>query len=185
MYPWLSVIFAQPLSCVLFIPGPWTVACQAPLSVEFFLQGFWSGLPFPTTGDLPDPGIEPTSPASPALGGGFFTTWATWEAPVIKYTHKRCSLSVCHSCWYSWSVTMAQYSESQRRSYGSDFPSESRSVVSEFLWPHGLYSPWNFPGHNTGVGSLSLLQGIFPTQGPNPRLPYGRRILYQLSHRLS
>ena len=43
--------------------------------------------------------------------------------------------------------------------------SESCSVVSDSLWPHGLYSPWNSPGQNTGVGSLSLLQGIFPTQG--------------------
>ena len=41
--------------------------------------------------------------------------------------------------------------------------SESRSVVSDSLQPHGLYSPWNSPGQNTGVGSLSLLQGIFPT----------------------
>ena len=42
--------------------------------------------------------------------------------------------------------------------------SESRSVVSDYLRPHGLYSPWNSPGQNTGVGSLSLLQGIFPIQ---------------------
>ena len=46
--------------------------------------------------------------------------------------------------------------------------SESRSVVSESLRPHGLHSPWNSPGQNTGVGSLPLLQGIFPTQGLNP-----------------
>ena len=59
----------------------------------------------------------------------------------------------------------------------------SRSVVSDSLRPHGLYSPWNSPGQNTGVGSLSLLQGIFPTQGLNPGLPYCRWILYQLSHR--
>ena len=45
--------------------------------------------------------------------------------------------------------------------------SESRSVVSGSLWPHGLYSTWNSPGQNTGVGSLSLLWGIFPTQGSN------------------
>ena len=50
------------------------------------------------------------------------------------------------------------------------------------LWPHGLYSPWNSPGQNSGVGSLSLLQGIFPTQGSNPGLPYCKWILYQLSH---
>ena len=51
------------------------------------------------------------------------------------------------------------------------------------LWPHGLYSPWNSPGQNTGVGSFSLLPGISPTQGSNPGLPYCRRILYQLSHK--
>ena len=61
--------------------------------------------------------------------------------------------------------------------------SESRSVVSDSLQPHGLYSPWNSSGQNTGVGSLSLLQGIFPTQGSNPGLPHCRQILYQLSHK--
>ena len=49
--------------------------------------------------------------------------------------------------------------------------------------PHGLYSPWNSPGQNTGVGSRSRLQGNFPTQGLNPGLPHCRRILYQLSHK--
>ena len=58
----------------------------------------------------------------------------------------------------------------------------SRSVVSDSLRLHGLCSPWNSPGQNTGVGSLSLLQGIFPTQGSNPGLLHCRRILYQLSH---
>ena len=59
--------------------------------------------------------------------------------------------------------------------------SESCSVVSDSLWPHGLYSPWNSPGQNTGVASLSLLQRVFPTQGWNPGLPHCRQILYQLS----
>ena len=54
--------------------------------------------------------------------------------------------------------------------------------VSDSLQPHGLYSPWSSLGQNTGVGSLSLLQGIFPTQRSNPGLPHCRRILYQLSH---
>ena len=48
--------------------------------------------------------------------------------------------------------------------------SESHSVVSDSLWPRELYSPWNSPGQNIGVGNLSLLQGIFPTQGSNPGL---------------
>ena len=60
--------------------------------------------------------------------------------------------------------------------------SGSGSVMSDSLRPHALYSPWNSPGQNTGVGSLSLLQGIFPTQGWNPGLPHHRWILYQLSH---
>ena len=61
--------------------------------------------------------------------------------------------------------------------------SERPSVISNSLRPHGLYSPWNSPGQNTGVGSLSLLQGIFPTHGLNPGLPHCRQILYQLSHK--
>ena len=56
------------------------------------------------------------------------------------------------------------------------------SVMSDSLWPHGLYSPWNSPGQNTGVGSYSLLWRIFPTQGSNPGLPHYRCILYHLSH---
>ena len=67
---------------------PWTVAHQAPLSVGFPRQERWSGLPFPAPGDLPNPGIEP---ASPALAGGFFTTeppehqrWDTRELFLTK-----------------------------------------------------------------------------------------------------
>ena len=54
--------------------------------------------------------------------------------------------------------------------------------MSDSLQPHGLYSSWISPGQNTGVGSLSLLQGIFPIQGSNPGLPHCRQIPYQLSH---
>ena len=54
--------------------------------------------------------------------------------------------------------------------------------MSESLRPRGLDCPWNSPGKNTGVGSLSLLQGIFPTQGSKQGLPHCRWILYQLSH---
>ena len=61
--------------------------------------------------------------------------------------------------------------------------SESHSVMSGSLPPHGLYSPWNSRGQNTGVGCHALLQGIFPTQGSNPGLLPCRRILYQLTHK--
>ena len=60
--------------------------------------------------------------------------------------------------------------------------SESRSLMSDSLRLCELYSPWNFLGQNTRVGSLSFLQGILPTQGLNPSFPQCRQILYQLSH---
>ena len=64
----------------------WTVARQAPLSMGFSKQEYWSGLPFSSLGDLPDPGIKPTSSVSPALAGGFFTTSTTWEALLTQET---------------------------------------------------------------------------------------------------
>ena len=70
------------LSCssrVQLFATPWTVACQAPLSVGFSRQGYWSGLPCSSLGHLPNPGIEPKSLMSPALAGGFLTTSTTWE----------------------------------------------------------------------------------------------------------
>uniref|UniRef100_A0AAA9TX27 Tetraspanin 13 n=1 Tax=Bos taurus TaxID=9913 RepID=A0AAA9TX27_BOVIN len=62
-----------------FTETPWTVACQAPLTMEFPRQEYWIELPFPSSGDLPNPGIEPTSPA---LTGGFFTIEPPGEALV-------------------------------------------------------------------------------------------------------
>ena len=121
-------------SCPALV-NPWTVACQAPLSTEFSRQEYWSGLPFPSPGELPDPGTELKSPALPA------------DALLTKLQGK--------------------------------LQSKSCLVVSNSLWPHGL---WNIPGQKTGVGSLSLLQGIFPTQELNPGIPHCRQILYQPSH---
>ena len=66
-------VHAKLLSRVQLFAPPWTVACQAPLCMGFPRQEYWSGLPFPTPGDFLDPGIEPESPASPELAGGFFT----------------------------------------------------------------------------------------------------------------
>ena len=60
---------AQTLTCVQLFATPWTVTSQAPLSVRFFKQEYWSELPFPPPGDFPDPGIKP---ASPAWAGEFF-----------------------------------------------------------------------------------------------------------------
>ena len=129
------------------------IACQAPLSMGFSRQEYQSGLPCSPPRDLPNPGMEPTSLMSPALAGRFFTTTATWEALKQSLAHYKVSM---------WS--------------------ERCSVMSDSLWPHGLYRPWNSPGQNTGVGSLSLMQGIFPTQRLNPHHPHCRWILYQLSY---
>ena len=73
------------LSCVWLFVTPWTVSCQAPLSTGFSRQGYWSGLPWPPLGYLPDPAIELVSLTSPALAGGFFTTSTTWEAQLSLF----------------------------------------------------------------------------------------------------
>ena len=78
---WLLMIsmYLYVLGCVWFFVAPWTVVCQARLSLGFSRQEYWRGLPFPTPGDF----LKPTSPLCPALAGGFFTTSTTWEAPVV------------------------------------------------------------------------------------------------------
>ena len=70
---------AKPLQLRLTLCDLRTVAHQAPLSMGFSRQEHWSGLPCPLPGDLPDPGIKPSSLMSPALADGFFTTNVTWE----------------------------------------------------------------------------------------------------------
>ena len=71
----LGVLSVKSLSRVQLFATPWTVAHQAPLSMGFSRQEYWSGLPFPSQGDLPDPGIEPKPPVPP----GFFTAEAPGE----------------------------------------------------------------------------------------------------------
>ena len=71
-----TVLCAKSLSHVQLFAILWTVACQGPLSMGFSRQEYCSGLPRPSLGDLPDPGIEPTSLMSPALASGFLTTSA-------------------------------------------------------------------------------------------------------------
>ena len=73
----------------------WTIAHQAPLSVGFPRQEYWSGLPFPPPGDLPNPGIEPESPVSPALAGRFFTLCHVGSHGALKYIY----LNPVHSRW--------------------------------------------------------------------------------------
>ena len=81
------------LSCVWLFVIPSTVAYQVPPSMEFSRQEYWSGLPFPFPGDLPDPGIEP---GSPALQADAFTNWAAREALTSWYGY--CSAKVTYMC---------------------------------------------------------------------------------------
>ena len=129
----------ESLSCVLLFATLWTVAWQAPLSMEFFRQDYWRGLPFLSPGALPKPGIEPKSPALHANA-----------LPSELQGNPKLKL-LSHAWLFATSWT--------------------------------IYSPWNSSGENTGVGSLPLLQGIFPTQGSNPGLPYFRWIFHQLSYK--
>ena len=117
--------------------------------------------------------------AEPVL---FKTSWlfpVFWTGYTVSHRRNlaRSPLNLCFSaiadCRYAIyecvSYTLATMS------LASYLKSESHSVVSGSLWPHELYSPWNSPGQNTGMGSLSLLQGL------NPGLLHCRQILYQLS----
>ena len=83
---YVCAVCAQLLSRVQL---PWTIAQQAPLSMEFSRQE-WSGLPVPSPGDLPNPGIKPKSPASPALAGGFSTTEPPGKLPISSVQSLSC-----------------------------------------------------------------------------------------------
>ena len=129
----VNIIHAWMLSCFscVWLLGLY-VAHQAPLSMGFFRQEYWNGLPCPPPGDLPNPGVKCTSLTAPALSGGFFTISTIDLVVVCK--------------------------------------------------PTRLFCPWDSPGKNTGVGCLSILQGIFLTQGSKPGLLHCRQILYHLRH---
>ena len=83
-----------------FFVTPWTVAHQVPLSIGFSKQEYWSELPFPPPGDLPNPGTEPASLASPALAGRFFTTEAPRKLPSHKYTMFNIAYMHMYVCMY-------------------------------------------------------------------------------------
>ena len=92
----LLVTFLLLLSSRSVVPDSlWTVAHQAPLSMGFPMQEYWTGLPFHSPGDLPDPGIELASLAPPTLAGGFFTSSATREA-LVTLLEAKCTILLGH-----------------------------------------------------------------------------------------
>ena len=98
----ISCVHTQSLQSCLTL---WTVAHEAPLSMGFSRQEYWSGLLCPPPGDLPNPRIKPPSLTSCTLASGFFTTSATWEAPVISYqslkNHWKIAFSLFSSLCFS------------------------------------------------------------------------------------
>ena len=99
MYVNVYMYLLNHFSHLWLFAAPRTVAHQTPLSIEFSKQEYRRGLPFPPLGDLPDPGSELSSPASPALAGRFFTTTATWEAHMYVYMYKSVYIYK-HACEY-------------------------------------------------------------------------------------
>ena len=115
------------LSRVWFFVTSWTIALQAPLSIESSRQEYWSGFPFPSTGDLPDPRIKPLSLVSPALTGRFFTSWTTREAHrehLEWKTLQKCWLASLSGRWTALGWVETQYqgaSLEQRDEWGPIF----------------------------------------------------------------
>ena len=121
---------------------PMTVAYQAPPSMGFSRQEYWNGLPFPSPGDLPDPRMEPTSPA---LAGGCFTT----ELPGKQARHICMCVGVCaHAKLFQSCPTLQPCG----------------------LQPARLLCAWDSSDKNAGVGYHALLQGIFLTKALNSGL---------------
>ena len=146
--------------------------------MRFSLQVRWGGLPFP----------PPVGHVLSELSSMTCLSWVALHSVVHSF------IELCKPHHHDKAVVWKtqQWPQDWKRSItpipkkGTTKECSSEvevSVVSDSLWPHGLYSLWNFPGQNTGVGKLSLLQGIFTTQGLNPGLLHCRRILYWLSHR--
>ena len=90
------------LSHVRLFVSPWTVACEAPLPIEFSRQEFWCGLPFHSPGDPPDPRIEPTTLESPALAGRLFTISTTCCSVLNSFSHVLLFATL-------WTITHSQH----------------------------------------------------------------------------
>ena len=153
----MSFLVAKP-ACMLRCFSPvqlfatlWSVACQAPLSIGFSRQEYWSGLPCPPSGNLLHPRIKNVSLMSPALAGVFFTTSTKARQKLLIIRKK---------IIYIYYITQKG---------GGCF---SRLVMSDsFATPWTIAhqaSLWDFPKKNTGMGCHFLLHGLFPTPGTEP-----------------
>ena len=136
------------LSCVQLSVTQWTVAHKAPLSTEFFRQEYWSGLPFPLPGDLPDPEIEPASLVPPALAGEFFNT-----VPPVRE-----KAMAPHSSTLAWKIPWTE-EPGRLQSMGSlKVGRDWATSLSLFTFRHWRRkwqpTPVSLPGESQGQGSL-------------------------------
>ena len=118
----------------------------------------WAAVPF-SSGSSPPRNQTRVS----CIAGRFFTSWATREAWYFVIPGILQIFSSLYLLWWPMISDLCSFMIVWRAMKWG----ESHSVMSDSLWPHGLYSPWNSPGQNIGVGSLSFFQGIFPTQESN------------------
>ena len=114
-----------------------------------------------------------------------FVEWKDFQINCKSFIHPQIFfiLVILHKNWFGSFSWFFYLLSSLKASFSClTLLSESCSVVSDYLWPHGPYSPWNSPGQDTGVGSVSLLQSIFLTQELNQVLLHCSQIIYQLRH---
>ena len=148
-------VCAKSLNHVRLFASPWTVARQASLSMGFPRQEYWSGLPCPSLGDVPDPGIKTVPLSSPALAGGFLTTSANWES-----RHEQLSRSWCKP-------------KTRRQEKAFSLTAMKREVclreniqISDSFWLMGFLETFK---HKTALGKNTKLCG---KQGPKFRLSH-------------
>ena len=134
---------------------PWTIAHKTPVSMRFFQQEYWSGLPFPILGYLPNPGMEPMSLMSPALAGGLFTTNTTWcFKPVIH--HPSNSDSAVQSLSGAWLFATPWTAAHQASLSITNSQTLLKFTSIELVMP---------PKHLKSCHPLFLLPSIFPASG--------------------
>ena len=155
-----SFLVFQSIHHIWFFVTPWTAAHQASLSftsLSEFSSLLWS-----------------TRSKALAEVDFFWTSLSFFYDPIDVGNLISGSSAFSKSSLYIWNFSVHILLKPSLKIFehylASEWVSESGSVMSNSLWPHGLYSPWKSLGQNAGVGSLSLFQGIFPTQGLNPGL---------------
>ena len=165
---------------------PWTVAYEVPPSMEFSRQEYWSGLPFPSSGDLPDPGVES---GSPALQADDFTIWATREAPwcdprwhykmVLQNQNTSCSFIadrylVFHLHLFVTSLSLLYFEELAANKFLFYFwyLQFSRSVMSDSLRPHELQHARPPCPSQTAHRDGDAIQSSHPQSSPSPPAPH-------------